>query len=174
MNKNYTEDDFEEFNSFKKIKEREFIDGQIKCCKIADKQVLEFIIKFYHLTMPIYADYGEYCENIRRQYRAGYCYYFAIILRDAFNRGELCWAAPFGHIVWMDTSGIAYDIEGVNDSECKYYIPIKYLGDAVNNFKHVPGISFNADKEFIKSVIERYEKDLESEKEVKKTDFFRE
>lgn len=172
MNVRYTDADLEEFNSFKKRKEKDFIQGQIEWYPGADSQVLEFIIKFYHLALPLNADYVEYCEYIRRHYRAGYCYYFALILKDAFNRGELCWAAPFSHIVWKDTNDIAYDIEGVHDSECKYYIPIEYLGEAVDSFKHVPGRDFIADEDFIDSVIKKYEKDLESGKETKETGFF--
>ena len=32
----------------------------------------------------------------------GFCYYFAVILKDAFNRGEICWHKNYGHIVWRD------------------------------------------------------------------------
>ena len=31
-------------------------------------------------------------------FHAGYCYYFALMLKDAFGRGQICWCAPYGHI----------------------------------------------------------------------------
>lgn len=69
-------------------------------------------------------------------FMSGYCYYFAKMLEAAFNRGEVCWSAGRGHIVWVDEDDIAYDVGGV------YYnfeqlVPIEYLGDLINDFKHM-------------------------------------
>ena len=118
----------------------------------ANKTVIDFIINFnWH-------DKGkeEMQEVIRHQFRAGYCYHFALILKDAFQRGEICWCAPFGHICWVDDDGIPYDIEGVCESDCDYYIPISYIKDGLDDFKRVPGKIFNATKEYINNAIERY------------------
>lgn len=60
-----------------------------------DKNVLQFIADFACHT----ATNGDEYEILRSTFRNGYCYYFARILKTAFNRGEVCWAAPFGHFV---------------------------------------------------------------------------
>ena len=127
----------------------------------ANKDVIDFIINFnWH------NDTSMVCQEIiRSHFRAGWCYYFAIILKEAFNRGEICWCAPYGHICWVDEDGIPYDIEGVCDSECEYYIPIKYIKEGLADFKHVTNIKFNASKEYIENAIIQYEKDLKSKEE---------
>ena len=78
------------------------------------------------------------------------------MLKTAFNRGEICWAAPFGHIVWVDDDGIPYDVEGVNDSECDYYIPISFLGDAIFDFMHVEGKEYSATDDDLDRIIKEY------------------
>ena len=115
------------------------------------QEVLEFIDNFKnHSGIPY---------EIERLFRSGYCYYFAYILKNAFNRGEVCWCAPLGHIVWMDTDGVPYDIEGINNSECLEYIPIKYMGDAINDFKRTDK-SFNASENDIIQIIKNYYEDI--------------
>lgn len=93
-----------------------------------DKRVLQFIF-----------DAQESCgksesETIRKFFHAGYCYYFALMLRDAFSGGHLVWMKPFGHICYM-YQGLPYDIEGiyVGDGE-----PVLYdeLGPTLEQFRH--------------------------------------
>lgn len=98
------------------------------------EEVIQFIADILYHQGP------ENAECIRGLFRAGYCYYFANILHDAFKRGTVCLAYPFGHIVWVDTNAIAYDIEGVNQ-EYQALIPIEKLGNGINDFRHVSGIS---------------------------------
>lgn len=100
----------------------------------ADEEVLRFIYDF-----SVKQGYGEAEEVLYQQFANGYCYYFACILKVAFNRGEICWAAPFGHIVWVDENGIPYDISGVNESETDDYIPEYMMGDTILDFKHIAG-----------------------------------
>lgn len=78
-------------------------------------------------------------EILRSKFINGYCYYFAHMLKIAFNRGTVCWAAPFGHFVWLDTNDKAYDIEGLYDLEGNegfYLIPEKYLKKYIHDFLH--------------------------------------
>ncbi len=78
-------------------------------------------------------------EKLRQKFRAGYCWHFAHILKDTFNRGKVCWTAPFGHMVFLDSDNRAYDIEGKyieKDHECFYLIPESYLGKFINEFTH--------------------------------------
>ena len=90
-------------------------------------------------------------ESLREKFRCGYCYYFAHMLQTAFNRGTVCWAAPFGHFVWVDEDADkyatdydkikVYDIEGKynpKDHDTFYLIPEKYLGEHVRDFLHTP------------------------------------
>lgn len=118
----------------------------------ANKDVIDFIVTFNWHNGKFY----DLQESIRSQFRAGYCYYFALMLKDAFERGTICWCAPFGHIVWVDDDGIPYDIEGVYDGEAEYYIPISYIQEGIADFKHVPGKEFGASEEYIDAAIERY------------------
>ena len=61
------------------------------------------------------------------------------MLKLAFKRGEVCWAAPYGHMVWVDDDGIPYDISGVDDSDTNDYIPEFMMESTVKDFRHVPG-----------------------------------
>ena len=157
-----------EFEEHKKQLIEDFVKEQIKYSNHANATVLYFIADFYYHSVSIYDDIDQHCETLRRQFRAGYCYFFAQMLKDAFGRGEVCWAAPFSHIVWVDNDQIAYDIEGVNESEVEYYIPISYLGNVIDGFKHVRGLEHLTTKKFVVDTIERYKKDLEA----KETTFF--
>ena len=78
--------------------------------KEANESVLGFIFDFVWCKA---SNINEY-ELIRSLFMDGYCYYFAVILKTAFNRGEICWCAPYAHFIWLDTNGIPYDIEGVS------------------------------------------------------------
>lgn len=114
----------------------------------SDEQVLTFIATF--LT----AAGTEQAEVLRKTFRAGYCYYFALMLRDAFPDGIICWAAPFGHIVYVKDQ-IPYDIEGVYEGDAEMFIPIRRLGDAINDFRHIEGTSYNiTDQEIAKIMLE--------------------
>lgn len=41
-------------------------------------------------------------------------------------------------MVWVDDDNTAYDIDGIDITECYYYIPEEYLGNQIINFKHIP------------------------------------
>ena len=99
----------------------------------SDPEVLEFIEKF----MKHSAKTGEEQEVLRHTFRVGYCYHFAKMLEATFERGKVCWAAPYSHIAWVDDNGCPYDIEGVCPSEVVYYIPVQYIGAHLQGFKHV-------------------------------------
>ena len=116
---------------------------------VADKEVLTFI-----------DDFLENNDIIRKKFRAGYCYYFAVMLKDAFQRGEICWCAPYGHICWVDDNGVPYDISGVCDSECDFYIPVRYIPEGIADFKHIPHKAFNASKEYIETAIQAFCRDV--------------
>lgn len=124
----------------------------------ANEQVLGFIYDFRMHSVGVFGKPEEIEEIIRNQFRNGYCYYFAHMLKLAFGRGEVCIAAPIGHFVWMDTNQVPYDIEGVNESDCDCYIPESFLGSMVKDFLHVPGVSHHTTKEEIQNLIHQYSK----------------
>lgn len=73
--------------------------------KDANKDVIQFIANvLYDNTDP---------DKIYDFFANGNCYYFALMLKYAFNRGTICWHRNHGHIVWVDDDNIAYDIGGV-------------------------------------------------------------
>lgn len=98
---------------------------------------------------------GTESDNIDHLFCAGYCYYFANMLKLAFG-GRVCWVQDRGHIVWVDCDSgsafedlqqsIAYDITGVFD-DYEYLFPIEYLGDAISDYKHT-GDKFHLNQEF--------------------------
>lgn len=102
--------------------------------------------KILHFIADIVTHNGcsdDKTEDIHSLFAAGYCYYFALILQDAFPGGTICWAAPFGHIVYQ-YHGLQYDIDGVYSGEATAFIPISRLGDAIDDFRHIPGKIYNA------------------------------
>lgn len=138
-----------------KSKIENLVKNQMKFCLKANPVVLRFIFEFlYHNCKN-----DEEVEATRLKFMSGYCYYFAIMLKVAFERGSICWAAPFGHIVWLDIDGIPYDIEGVSTSEAEYYIPISYIKEGLKDFKHIHGEEFNASEDYINKAILQYKKD---------------
>lgn len=77
-------------------------------------------------------------EPIEHLFSNGYCYYFALILKDAFG-GEIVWPKYYGHIVWYDTiDNVCYDAHGVNDAHCERdLVPIRVLTEGnLMAFKH--------------------------------------
>ena len=135
-----TQNQAERFLAEYMLRELHVISGK----EAADKDVISFIEGFL----------GDH-EIIWQTFTAGYCYYFAVMLKDAFQRGEICWCAPYGHICWVDDNGVPYDISGVCDSECDFYIPVRYIPEGIADFKHIPHKAFNASKEYIETAIQR-------------------
>ena len=139
----------------KELVKIQFVKNALKINKEGNIRILWFIANFIYLY--------DNPEVIIKQFRAGYCLHFAMMLKTTFNCGEVCWAAPLGHMVFI-YKDIPYDIEGINTSECDYYIPISYLGLGIRDFARIPGEGFNASEEFINEVIEKYERDKYNEK----------
>ena len=103
------------------------------------KQVLDFIKNFKNgfVENNNIKGLSQNLENdLEILFSNGYCYHFAQILKNTFNRGEICNTYPYGHIVWMDNDNTPYDIHGINYSECDYYIPERYLKEHIEPFKH--------------------------------------
>ena len=90
-------------------------------------------------------------DNIRSFFRAGYCYHFASMLLHTFQRGILCIAEPYGHIVWRDDDGLTYDIEGPyvpENHDCERLTDISFLGELIYDFLHIPNKEYQAPSDF--------------------------
>lgn len=123
--------------------------------KKPDKTVIQFI------TEAITSVDRKNSDDVLYDFfHAGYCYYFSLMLKEAFGRGQICWCAPYGHICWQDENGVGYDIGGICDSECDFYIPVSYIKEGLLDFLHIPGKVFNASQEYINNAIGTFKKDL--------------
>ena len=113
----------------------------------ANEKVIEFIDNFSTL-------FGQFQEEeidaVCAIFSRGFCYYFAIILKNAFNgRGEIYMTSDHRHIVWV-LDNVAYDINGVyrtyprSANNGNFYngelVSIAMLPNYMESFKHVvPG-----------------------------------
>ena len=122
-----------------------------------DKNIIQFIsgILFHGAGGVLTEDSVETTRNL---FEAGYCYYFAKMLEEAFPNGEICLCYPYGHLVYVH-EGFAYDINGVSDAEYEMYIPIKHIGEAILDFKHIPTMEYNISDEEIEEIGERCKKE---------------
>lgn len=116
-------------------------------------EVSEFCNRFIKTA----CGYGVEWDALRNLYMAGYCYYFAMMLKAAFNRGEVYIAAPYGHVVWRDIDDHYYDIEGEYVGDAEAMIPVTDPLCSINDFKHLSEKDHcGASKEQIKVLIKKY------------------
>lgn len=74
-------------------------------------------------------------EEIRSVFMNGFCYHFALILKDMFD-GEIMWHKGYGHIV-CKIGDECYDIEGIcDDYNEEDYVPVAALKESIESFKH--------------------------------------
>lgn len=130
------------------------------CGYKGSKDVLFFIKQFLAHNNSVDSE-----TILKDQFNTGYCYYFAVILKAAFNRGEVCWCAPYGHICWVDDDGTPYDIYGICISEADHFIPVSYLGECLTDFLHIDKVHCSTEEE-IQVIINRY-LNFENEKKMR-------
>ena len=109
-------------------------------CKKHNPKVIQFIADILY-------DPRNHDDSLRSFFRAGYCYYFAVMLKTAFGGGTICQTEPYGHLVWVDEKGCAYDIEGAylpEEQECRRLTDITFLGDLIYDFLHIRGKEFKS------------------------------
>ena len=109
----------------------DLVNSWLKSFPGSSKEILTFIANI------LYAQGPNNAEIIRSLYAAGYCYYFALMLKDAFG-GEMCWHKGYSHIVWRDTNtDTVYDIDGVfYDYWEGDIVPIDVLKADLECFRH--------------------------------------
>lgn len=140
-------------NGIDSIKEFTMANGKTK---IGNPEVLGFIERFIEHAgwRDMIRDYAY--DTVRWLFRTGYCWHFAVMLHAAFERGKICWAAPFGHVVWVDEDGLPYDIEGLYSGEAFWFIPIEYLGESVEEFKHIRCDCDHMSKDGLIDIMKKY------------------
>lgn len=124
--------------------------------------VMSFINEFYNRD-GVNSDCDK--KSLENQFSNGYCFYFAHILKAAFNRGCVCCIVCGSHVIWLDDDNVGYDCQGVYNqyhgnrfnfwNKCLVHIddmPQNYL----TTYKHVPSQKltpegFNEFKEFCKT-----------------------
>lgn len=130
-----------------------WIDSQIKDYAGISHEVIEFIAGVRYKSED-----GNNIRAIVDLFRAGYCYYFAVMLQTAFGRGTICYVYDRGHIVWVDDDNndfglrTGYDINGVyTEYGQNCLIPIEIFQEGVMDFMHVPNLGFGASRDWIDS-----------------------
>lgn len=116
----------------------EWLKSQLEHYPKARKDVLEFIWEFITPT-SFPSETGQ--EVLASQFAAGYCYYFALILKDAFG-GEMMWVKGRSHIIWHDIENDElYDSYGVYQLDISSDgsgepVPLSFLEGNLESFKH--------------------------------------
>lgn len=113
-------------------------------------QVIGFINDFLG-----YQEDAEAARVLQDQFRSGYCYHFALMLKGLFDRGQVVWLAPYEQIGWQDDDGVVYTVGGVYQDDGEP-IPVSWLGDAIKDFSHISGEHFGASSEYIQEIIRKY------------------
>lgn len=121
----------------KEIRIMDFVEDNLELNPKANKDILHWIASFVY-RQEDNIGLTNTSKAIIEHFSSGYCYHFAIMLNAIFAKGTVCWAAPFDHIVWVDKNNIPYDVTGafVTNAKC-LLIPIEYMGELLNEFKHV-------------------------------------
>jgi len=99
----------------------------------------------------------EKTKPIVRLFTEGFCYYFAIILKEAYPGGTVCLLKGHGHIVYL-YRGKFYDITGELTNRRNRYIPVEYFGEFINDFKQ-NYVSGGATKTEIEKCVKQAERD---------------
>lgn len=113
---------------------------------MGDEKVIYFIHRFITLFDRLTPAESSTLASVFSQ---GFCYYFAIILKEAFGCGDICITSDCNHVVWV-YKNIAYDIGGVYSRYPRSanignffngnLIPISMVPHYMDSYKHVvPG-----------------------------------
>lgn len=122
-----------EINTMVTLEIEKWVENNMAVNKKADRQVLEFIANI------LFSEGIDGYETIKNLFSDRYCYYFSLMLRDAFG-GKICWVKGTSHIVWMSPNGVPYNASGVFfevfTTDMEHITDIKYLGSSLEGFRH--------------------------------------
>lgn len=120
-----------------------WVDRQLEKYPKARRDVLTFISATNQYSEGTSVDNG-FRSPIEKLFSSGFCYYFAIMLRDAFG-GKIVQKFHddlYPHIFWMDENEVLYDIYGVyDDCNAKECVPIEEMDEeSLAEFRHIPNM----------------------------------
>ncbi len=113
-----------------------FHDTQTYISGYREPAELDPVLRFIHnfvWNMPYF-----YQKGLEDNFRDGYSYYFALMLKEAFPEGCIVWCVPYSYIAFEYNSHV-YDIRGTYDGGACMFIPVDRLGKHLDIFKHIPG-----------------------------------
>ncbi len=108
-----------------------WLEEQLEKNRKAKPEILKFIWNFVtHDKIP------ESFRVIEHQFTTGYCYHFALIMKNMFG-GKIVWHKGYSHILWQDRNKVVYDIHGVYcDYRIYEIVPVSELGDDIESYLH--------------------------------------
>lgn len=132
----------------------QFLDGYAR--SIAAEGVRADVLKFIAEWQASIGD-GNSIYKMVSVYVGDYCYYFASMLQQAFNRGKIVLAAPTAHIIWEDDNGVGYDANGTF-TDYQFAIDIENIPD-VDRFKQGASTPVGLDDDELKELLVKYAPD---------------
>lgn len=120
-----------------------WVDKQLEKYPKARRDALTFISATNQYSEGTSVDNG-FRSPIEKLFSSGFCYYFAIMLRDAFG-GKIVQKFHddlYPHVFWMDENEVLYDIYGVyDDCNAKECVPIEEMDEeSLVEFRHIPNM----------------------------------
>ncbi len=109
-----------------------FLEGQAYNASKEDKEPDNNVLYFIYDVISNAGQDG--IDVIVNQFTGGYCYYFALMLKEAFPGGYIAWTRPYGHICYM-YKGLPYDVTGIYMGEGEI-VPYEQLCDTLEAFRH--------------------------------------
>ncbi len=108
-----------------------WLEEQLKKNRKAKPEILKFIWNFV-----THDKISESFKVIEHQFTTGYCYHFALIMKNMFG-GKIVWHKGHSHILWQDRNKVIYDIRGVYcDYRTYEIVPVSELGDDIEGYLH--------------------------------------
>ena len=91
----------------------------------ANRKILQFIFRFQQSS-----------PDMIRVFTTGYCYYFAVLLKDAFD-GNIYLNPEKDHIIWSNDRKVFYDITGVCNGQIKKSSIVEVPKEKLKSFRKV-------------------------------------
>lgn len=121
--------------------------------------ILSSVLETIWFYLPIYIT----DRILALQFKGGFCFQFAHMMKASLRRGQVVWLCPFSHWGWQDENGNVYDLCGFIKPKCYMYaIPEDMILDnevlwTYLHTKHYDSYNQPTEEQYME-VVERYEK----------------